>query len=176
MRLGRGLPILREHATILLNSLSSYQLPYLSSVSGMIRPHPLLQCSSFVLLLGAVSCNTNKADIDTTSCSHDAQIIGRTICGANGYILALASPRDTVVTYNLPAEVGALAAQAHYLPGSPVPLFMPASFIHLKLGYSLLAPAEQTAQVCVATIWTAPFNKLTNNGREIRVLCASQAP
>jgi hypothetical protein len=142
----------------------------------MLRTSLLLLFSCFVLLLGIVSCNTSKADIDTTSCTHEAQIIGRTICGANGYILALTSPRDTVVTYNLPAEVGALAAQAQYLPGSSVPLFTPASFIRIKLGYSMLAPAEQTAQVCVATVWTAPFNRLTNNGREIRVLCASQAP
>jgi hypothetical protein len=176
MRLGRELPTLREHATILPRDRSSYQLPPLSAFSGMSRPHPLFPLSRFVLLLGAVSCNTSKADIDTTSCTHEAQIIGRTICGANGYILALTSPRDTVVTYNLPAEVGALAAQAQYLPGSPVPLFTPASFIRLKLGYSRLAPAEQTAPVCVATVWVAPFNKLTNNGREIRVLCASQAP
>jgi hypothetical protein len=170
MQLGRRL------ATILPGNLSSYRLPHLSSSSGMSRPHPLLPFSRFVLLLGAVSCNNGKADIDTTSCTHEAYIIGRTICGANGYILALTSPRDTVLTYNLPAEVGALAAQAHYLPGSPIPLFTPDSFIRLKLGYSLLAPAEQTAQVCLATVWTAPFNRLTNNGREIRVLCASQAP
>jgi hypothetical protein len=141
----------------------------------MLRAHPLLQFSSFVLLLGASSCETSKADTDTTSCTHEAQIIGRTICGANGYILALASPRDTVVTYNLPAEMSALAAQAQYQVGRQIPLFMPASFIRIKLGYSLLAPAEQTAQVCLATVNVVPFNKLTNNGREIRILCASQA-
>lgn len=141
----------------------------------MLRPRLLLQLSSFVLLFSASSCDTSKADTDTTSCTHAAQIIGRTICGANGYILALASPRDTVVTYNLPAEMGALAAPAQYRPGSPVPLFTPASFIRMKLGYSLLAPAEQTAQVCLATVNVAPFNKLTHNGREIRILCASQA-
>ncbi len=141
----------------------------------MLRPYPLLQLSSFVLLLGTSSCNTSKADTDTTSCTHEAQLIGRTSCGANGYILALASPRDTVVTYNLPAEVGALVAQAQYQVGQPIPLFTPASFVRIKLGYSVLDPAERTQVVCTANINLAPFNKLTNNGREIRILCASQA-
>jgi hypothetical protein len=141
----------------------------------MLRAHPLLQLSSFVLLLGASSCDTSKADIDTTSCTHDAQIIGRTICGSKGYILALASPRDTVVTYNLPAEVAALTAQAHYQVGGYIPLFTPTSFIRVKLGYSMLDPAEYTPELCLANVWTAPFNKLTNNGKEIRILCASQA-
>jgi hypothetical protein len=141
----------------------------------MLRPHPLLKFSSFVLLLGASSCDTSKADTDTTSCTHDAQIIGRTICGSNGYILALASPRDTVITYNLPAEVGTLTAQAQYQVGRQIPLFMPASFVRIKLGYSVLDPAERTPVVCTTNIYVASFNKLTNNGREVRILCASQA-
>lgn len=141
----------------------------------MLRPHPLLKLSSFVLLLGASSCDTSKADTDTTSCTHDAQIIGRTICGSNGYILALASPRDTVITYNLPAEVGALTAQAQYQVGRQIPLFTPASFVRVKLGYSVLDPAERTPLVCTANVYVVPFNKLTNNGREIHILCASQA-
>ncbi len=142
----------------------------------MLRAYPLLELSGLVLLLGAVSCDPNKADMDTTSCTHEAQIIGRTICGSNGYILALASPRDTVITYNMPVEVGALTAQAHYQVGTAIPLFTPDSFIRLKLGYAVLAPAERTPGVCLTTVYVAPFNKLTNNGREIRVLCASQAP
>lgn len=131
--------------------------------------------SSLALLLTNSSCTDSKADTDTTSCTHYAQIIGRTICGSKGYVLALTSPRDTVVTYNLPTEVTALTAQAQYQPGTQVGLFVPADFVRIKLGYSLLDPTERTPVICTANIYLAPFNILTHNGREIRVLCASQA-
>jgi hypothetical protein len=130
---------------------------------------------SLALGLAGAGC-ADKATTDTTSCTHAAQIIGRTICGANGYLLALASPRDTVITYNLPPEVAALVAQAAYQPRTQVALFTPASFVRLKIGYVLLAQAERTPQFCTTTINLAPFNKLTNNGTEIRILCAQQAP
>jgi hypothetical protein len=88
--------------------------------------------------------------------------------------VALESPRDTVVTYNLPSEVitqvRAKAISAGY------GFYQPGSFTRIKLGYTRLAPAERTAIVCLATIWLYPFNRATNNGTEIRTVCASVAP
>ena len=141
-----------------------------------MRPlHQLPRLSRLALFLTAAGC-TDKVDLDTTACTHEAQLIGRTICGSNGYLLALASPRDTVITYNLPAELAALTTQASYQTGRGLPLFTSASFVRLKLGYSRLDPAQQTAVFCTANGWLAPFNQLTHSGREIRVLCASQLP
>lgn len=137
-------------------------MPYLRLAAGFL---------SVAAVLGT-GCAKNQVEVDTTSCTHAATIVGFTPCSSTGYIIALASPRDTVVTYNLPAALAALVKPSTS-PHRPY-LLAPGDIVRITIGYSPVVVANQTQAVCVGTINVAPFNQLTNNGREIRILCAEK--
>ena len=133
----------------------------------------LLLLSSAVGLLSGCAKNDSSPTVgDTTTCTRSATIIGTTPCDNRGIIIALESPRDTVFAYNLPEEVFTLAATPQY-SGRGDGLFAASAFVKIKLGYKVLAPADQTLVVCKATVNLEPFNRMTH-GNEVRILCASK--
>jgi len=123
--------------------------------------------------LGLLTTNCAKNDaVPTTECVHQATVIGYTPCGAQGYVLALESPRDTVNCFNLPADLVPDATHMSY-SGRGDGLYAATSFVHLTIGYTTLAPADRTQSLCNASVYLAPWLKLTK-GEEIKILCASK--
>ena len=135
----------------------------------------LLLLSSAVGLLPGCAKNDSAPTVgDTTDCTHSATVIGTTPCDNRGLIIALESPRDTVFAYNLPEEVFTLAPNLPY-SGRGDGLFASSAFVRIKLGYTVLAPADRTFFICQATVNLQPFNSMTH-GKEVRILCASKVP
>ncbi len=135
----------------------------------------LLLLSSAVGFLPGCAKNDSSPTIgDTTACTHSAVVIGTTPCDNRGIILALESPRDTVFAYNLPEDVFTLKANIPY-NGRGDGLFTVSAFVKVKLGYTVLSPADQTFVICKATVDLSSFNRMTHN-KEVRILCASKAP
>ena len=135
----------------------------------------LLLLSSAVGLLPGCAKNDSAPTVgDTTDCTHSATVIGITPCGGRGLILALESPRDTVFAYNLPEEVFTLAANLPY-SGRGDGLFAASAFVRIKLGYTVLVPADRTPFACLYNQTLSLFFRMTHS-KEVRILCASKVP
>lgn len=86
-------------------------------------------------------CTTRgKPTVDATTCTHAATIVGGIPYLTMGYLLALASPRDTVIAYDLPLE-GTTRVQST-ATFSRTYLLPPQNFERLPISYTAVAPAN----------------------------------